>query len=155
MGDGDDDEFGSSSGNRRNCKNPLTKGATIALIIGYTILVILATAGVVIVVGIETDTFCDCSSNEKAAEVVKEYREVVGAFSQGYSNDVCYDGMDEDAPHVYGIFTLDGVGAIPRRAQVDGRVCYPEIIPWQALSSSEASSSPAEDSHSVYDPVWS
>ncbi len=156
---GDVDEFGDSLGDgaKRTCNNPLTKTGTYVVIIAYSILLILATMGITIVIGITTDVFCDCSGSEEAAKVEEEYRQTVNAFSQGYPTNVCYDGTDEDAPHVYGLFTLDGVGAIPRRAIVDGRVCYPDIVPWQALSPSYASpaSSSGSGSDSVYEPVWS
>lgn len=147
--DDEADEFGSVS-NSRKCKNPFTKTATYAVVIGWSVLLILATMGVTVVIGVTTDWFCDCSGGEEAAKVAAEYRQAVNAFSQGYSTDVCYDGMDEDAPHVYGIFTLEGVGSIPRRAQVDGRVCYPEIVPWQAFSPDDSSSSSSEAEASIW-----
>lgn len=155
------DEFDlpSDSGADKSFWSKLTRTSIIIIWIVYTLAVVTVTVLVMIV--LQDRYWCgdhdgDDDGSEALEKAADDYREAVDAFTQGGSTNVCYDGTDEDAPHVYGIFTLEGVGAIPRRAFVDGTVCYGEIIPWESYSSTAPSSLIPQSVHDLYTDVnWS
>ena len=125
-----------SSFDQQMTKIPIKKNALTVLCILYTLLILWVGVGTSALYFGIAKPFCGCNTNDDSDTMVakKTYDERVEALAGGHNtHDVCWNGLDEDAPTILTILQDPLGNGVPWVVYAKGEVCYPsEMVPASA-----------------------